>query len=226
MLQLSLQFLNNKDNLMVSLERMTGKPLSLTITDNSTSLLSIRTRANIVAVRMHWMFLKAGEDVIEEIAGFIKTGRGRTPLIRNFIRENRTCLRQKERSSRPPRMRAQGRFYDLKDIFDDCNKEYFEGAVTASIGWGKENLRRVVRKRTLGTYCRHTDTIRINSVLDRRTVPLYFIRYVVYHEMLHSNTKEERKIGRRSVHNPEFRKRERSFKEYEKATSWEKRHGI
>jgi len=75
----------------------------------------------------------------------------------------------------------------------------------------------------LGSYCKHTGTIRINPVLDRRNVPLYFIRFVVYHEMLHSSMREERKNGRRSVHNPEFRKRERLFREYEKAISWEKK---
>ena len=90
---------------------------------------------------------------------------------------------------------------------------------------GKANKRRLVRKRTLGTYCRTTDTIRINPVLDRRSVPLYFIRFVVYHEMLHGYIKEEKKNGRRSLHSPEFKRKERLFKEYQKAVSWEKEYG-
>jgi hypothetical protein len=222
MLQLTLQFSAGKDDLKNSLERLVGKTLSLIITDNSASLLSIRTKGNSVAVRMHWMFLNAGVDVIREIAGFIESRRGRTPLVRRFINENKLCLRKRQRAAGPVCIRTQGRFYNLREIFDDINKEYFEGSVVALIGWGKGNSRRVVRKRTLGTYCRHTDAIRINPVLDRRSVPHYLIRYVVYHEMLHRVVGESKNNGRRSVHSPEFRKRERMFKEYAKAVFWEK----
>lgn len=225
MSQLSLQFSNSKDTLQHYLETVTGKPVSVILTDNSTTMLSIRTKDNSISIRMHWMFLNAGEEVVREIAGFIKTRKGQTPLIRKFISENRTCLKTKEHSLRHTRIRTQGRFFDLRDIFDGVNNEYFGGTVTSSIGWGKETSRRAVRKRTLGSYCRHTDIIRINPVLDRKYVPLYFIRFVVYHEMLHGSTTEEKKNGRRSVHNSGFRKLERLFKEYERAISWEKRHG-
>ncbi len=77
-------------------------------------------------------------------------------------------------------------------------------------------------KRTLGSYCLRTNTIRINPVLDRKTVPDYFIGFIVYHEMLHADMGVCRINGRRSVHSSEFRKRERMFKEYEKALAWEK----
>jgi len=224
MFQMSLQFSEGKDNLKDYFEKMTGKPVSLTVTDNAASLLSIRTKESSVSVRMHWMFLNAGEEVFREIADFIKRRRGRTPLIRKFISENRTCLKKKEQHPRQPDLRTQGRYCDLREIFDHLNNEYFRGCVTASIGWGKGTSRRAVRKRTLGSYCGHAGVIRINPVLDRRSVPLYFIRYVVYHEMLHSVVREQRKNGRRSVHSFEFRKRERLFKEYEKAISWERRN--
>ena len=225
MVQLNLQFANTKDKIEDLLKAMTRRSLSLTITDNSASLLSIRTRNDCVAVRMHWMFLDAGADVISEIAGFIEKGGGRMPLVRKFINENRTCLKKKERSFRQANAYTQGKFYNLREIFDDLNNEYFEGNITASIGWGKVNSRRRVRKRTLGTFCRLRNTVRINPVLDRRTVPLCFIRFVVYHEMLHSEMCELRNNGRRSVHPPKFREREKLFKEYREAVSWEKRCG-
>lgn len=223
MFQLSLQFSNSKDTLKDSLEKMTGKSVSLTLTDNSTNVLSIRTKGNLVSVRMHWMFLNADDEVIIEMASFIKTRKCRTPLIRKFISENQTCLKKREQNSRQLSIHTKGRFHNLREIFDDLNDEYFGGRITASINWGKGNARRAVRNRTLGSYCGHSDTIRINPVLDRRNVPRYFIRYVVYHEMLHSAVKEERENGRRSVHTSEFRKLERLFKDYGKAVSWEKR---
>jgi hypothetical protein len=225
MFQLNLQFLNNKDTMRDSLEKMTGKPVSLRITDNATSLLSIRTRPDLVNVRIHWMFLKAGDDIIKEISGFIKKRKGQTPLIRKFIHENRACIKVRDCSSNPPvKIRTQGRFHDLREMFAALNNAYFGGKVSASIGWGKRNQRRVVRKRILGSYSGHTNTIRINPVLDRKTVPGFFIRYIIYHEMLHSIMQEERKNGRRLLHSPVFRERERLFGEYEKAIAWEKQH--
>ena len=136
-MQLSMQFSDSKDNLKDLLERMIGRPFSLVFTDNSASMLSIRTINGSIAVRMHRMFLNAGEDIIREMAVFIKTRRGRTPLVRKFISENRTCLKKKERSSRTTCMCTQGRFYNLLEIFSDINQGYFEGGITASISWEK-----------------------------------------------------------------------------------------
>lgn len=223
MFQLSLQFSNNKDTLKDYFEKMTGKHISLVLADNSTSVLSIRTKGNSVSVRMHWMFLNAGNDVIREMVDFIKTRKGRTPLIRKFINDNQTCLRRREQNVRPAKARSQGRFHNLREIFASLNNEYFGGRITATISWGKRKAQRTVKKRTLGSYCGQTGIIRINPVLDKKNVPRYFIMYVVYHEMLHSILRGERKNGRRSVHPSAFLKRERLFKDYAKAVLWERR---
>jgi len=221
--QLALQFSNNRETLKNYFEKMTGKHISLIVTDNSCSLLSIKKRSDKISVRMHWMFLNAGNEIIREIIDFIKNRNGRTPLIRKFISDNQVCLKKAERKFRQVRIFTQGRFHDLKEIFHGLNNEYFGGIVTASVSWGKGKARKIVRKRTLGSYCRQTNAIRINPILDRKNVPQYFIRYVVYHEMLHSIVPEEKKNGRRSVHSPDFRKRERLFKDYAKAVSWERK---
>jgi len=217
--------LNNKDTMRDSLEKMTGRPVSLTITDNATSLLLIRTKPDLVSVRMHWMFLKAGDDIIGEMSGFIKKRKIRTPLIRKFIHENRACIKVRDCNSNPPVIiRTQGRFHDLREMFVALNNAYFGGRVSASISWGKRNRRRIVQKRILGSYNGHGNAIRINPVLDKRNVPGFFIRYIIYHEMLHSIVKEEKKNGRRLLHSAAFREREQLFGEYEIAVAYEKKH--
>jgi hypothetical protein len=220
---MSLQFSSNKDTLKNYLEKMTGKCISLFVTDNSNSLISIRKKGNSASVRMHWMFLNAGNEVIMEVADFIKTRKGRTPLIRKFINDNQTCLKRREQNARPVKALTQGRFHNLREIFASLNNEYFGGRITATISWGKGKAQRTVKKRTLGSYCGQTDTIRINPVLDKKNVPRCFIMYVVYHEMLHSILRGEKNNGRRLIHSPEFRKRERLYKEYAKVVSWERR---
>ncbi|MEW6586218.1 MAG: SprT-like domain-containing protein [Nitrospirota bacterium] len=219
---MELPYARSQDKLRDCLEQATGKSVFLVITDNSTRVVSVRPGSRTVCVRLHWMFLHAGDDVVGEIAGFIRVRKGKTPLINRFIRENRHCLR--ERKPRPFKGRIQGSHFNLKELFDSLNQEYFCGRVSAKIGWGKKNSRRSVRKRTLGSYCRQSNVIRINPVLDRKNIPLYYIRYVVYHEMLHCEVGESADNGRRLVHSSEFRIREREFKEYHKARTWDKRH--
>jgi predicted metal-dependent hydrolase len=93
--------------------------------------------------------------------------------------------------------------------------------IRASITWGSGSPRCSVRKRTLGSYSERSHTIRINPVLDRKTVPRYYIAFVVYHEMLHAAMGMPLTGNRRSIHSREFRKREHLFKDYERAVAWE-----
>lgn len=220
--QLSLLITHDKNTLENYLITKTGKPLSLSITDNCTSMLSIKTKGKSVLVRLHWMFLQAGDDVIKEIAEFIKNRKCRTRLIGNFIKENRHCLRKKP--SRTISARTIGKYHDLKALFDSVNDEYFGGRITASITWGNKSPRWAVRRRTLGSYSIQTKTIRIHTCLDRKHVPKFFLKFILYHEMLHSDMQEEKKNGRRLIHSAEFKRRERLFDCYEKAIAWEKRH--
>jgi hypothetical protein len=224
MYQLPLLFSQNKDALENYLEKETGKNVSLTLTDNSSRILSVETKMKTVFVRLHWMFLHAGNDVVKEIGEFIKRKKGRTPCIRKFIRENNKYLKSK--SLRAIRGCAQGSYHNLYEIFNFLNDSYFEGRISASIIWGRKSPRRSVRKRTLGSYSSHSNTIRINPVLDRKTVPGYFIKFIIYHEMLHADMSGGKNNGRRSVHSAGFKKRERLFKDYEKAFRWEKIHLI
>lgn len=207
-----------------SLERLfaqvSGDPVSLVLTDNSTSVLSVKTRDAVVQVRMHRMFLTAGREVIDEIARFVRSRRGTMPLLRQFIRDNRAVLDQGPR--RTIRAVVQGKHYNLRTLYDAVNEEYFGNSVRAIITWGSHVPRRWARKRTLGSYSSLTNTIRISPVLDRRSVPRYFLEFVIYHEMLHAALGIEETEGRRSVHSREFKKRERLFREYERALEWEK----
>lgn len=221
-LQLTIPYALNQDRLKNILGQSAGKPVSLIITDNSTRMVSVKPENNAVSVRLHWMFLHAGDAVIREIAAFLKNSRRRTPRITTFIRENRHCI--KKGNGRLYIGNTKGKYFDLKELFDSINCEYFDQRVHASIGWGRKSPRRSVKRRTLGSYCRDNNIIRIHPVLDRKNVPLYYIRYVIYHEMLHSEIGEENRNGRRLMHSSEFRRRERMFREYRKAKEWDTRH--
>lgn len=218
--QLSLSLSHDENSLRNHLEKATGKTISLKMTDNSTSMISVKMHGKNVSVRLHRIFLNAGVDVIREIAEFIKNKRCMTPLIRDFIKQNSNSLNKKPLQKLS--INTKGKYYDLSGIYESINNEYFNGKVSAAIAWGAKSPRCAVRKRTLGSYSSHTNTIRINPILDKKSVPRYFIKFIVYHEMLHADMGTETKNGRRSVHSREFRRREKLFKYHERAMAWEK----
>ena len=222
--QLALNFRDNETYLKKIFEKTTGRGIALTITDNSTSMLSVKSKGETLYVRLNRIFLEAGTEVVSEVAEFIKKKRGKTPLISGFIRERREHLKKK--TPRRLNLKATGKYYDLLNIFESINRAYFEGSVSSTIAWGKESPRYAVRKRTLGSYSSHTNAIRINSVLDNPRVPRFYIEFIVYHEMLHAFIGVKSKNGRRSIHSKEFREGEKVFKDYEKAMAWEKRNRI
>ncbi|MCK7467569.1 MAG: hypothetical protein MZU91_05210 [Desulfosudis oleivorans] len=108
-------------------------------------------------------------------------------------------------------IRTRGRHHDLKALFDRLNRDYFDGRIRSVITWAPGKNLRSARKRTLGSYIRTTDTIRINPVLDRKSIPRYVIEFIIYHEMLHADMGVTVTKGRRIVHSVEFKRRERLF---------------
>ena len=222
--QLSFLFEHDPGFLVQIFERASGRPVTLVLTDNSTSMLSIRKKGTMSCVRLHRMFLCADEGTLKEIALFIKHGSGSLTRFRAFLNKMRSVVRQISPRSFPAR--TQGKCYDLLAIFERLNEEYFDSSLTSIITWGTRSSRKAVRKRTLGSFSNHTNIIRINPVLDRKTVPEYYIEFVVYHEMLHAAIGIMVKNGRRSVHTRAFRDRERLFKDYDKAIQWEQTLGL
>jgi hypothetical protein len=221
--QTELLFSHNKDTLSSYLEREAGKPVYLTVTDNSSSMIYVKTTRDLIHIRLHRMFLDAGNEVIRELASFVKRRKGSTPLIRDFLRKNRNSFENSNKRTRKVAIRTRGRYHDLQELFALVNDRYFGRKIMASISWGKKTPRWSVIKRTLGSYSHQTNTIWINPVLDKKNVPLYLVKFIIYHEMLHCDIPVERKKGRRLVHSPEFRKRERLFERYEKVLAWEKK---
>jgi predicted SprT family Zn-dependent metalloprotease len=218
--QLRLPFAHDEHTLKDHLQQLTGRDLNLIITDNATSMLSVRKKAESITVRLHKMFLHAGTEVCLEVADFIKKGRSDRQSIRSFISQNRHLLKQKSPVKLTPRVAGEN--YCLKKIFDSLNSEYFDGTISSSITWGKSNSKKRVRMRTMGSYNAETSTIRINPLLDKKTVPEYFLEFVVYHEMLHAYLGIKTRNGRRSIHSGEFRFHEKKFRHYAKAREWER----
>ncbi len=219
--QLTFTFHLDETSLKSYLEKATRRIISLVITDNSTSMLSIREKSDSLLIRLHRIFLAAGREVLKELSDYIKGRKRKTPLIRDFIKSNTHQIRK--RPQRKISIKTEGCHYNLLDIYHSVNSTYFNDSVSADITWGSRGPKRAARRRTLGSYTCQNHMIRINPILDSRKVPYYFLEYIVYHEMLHADIGIERDRGRRIIHSREFNKREKMFKNYTRAVDWEKK---
>jgi|ERR1043166_1475390 hypothetical protein len=120
-------------------------------------------------------------------------------------------------------LQHEGRHFDLRQIFDDLNARYFRDRIRGyKVVWSRRRKQRPRDYFVFGTIQEQDRVIRINSLLDQPFVPSWFLRYVLYHEMLHAIVPDEPlRNGRRRVHTDEFNRRERKFRGYQRARRWE-----
>ena len=173
------------------------------------------------------MFKNAPEHVFEAILKiYTRITRKSTraacrKIIRDFISQNRHRIVCKPKTcgclTDPT-----GKVFDLREIYNNLNIKHFSSRLNIDITWSHKP-----NKRLMGTW---KDTgleknlIRINRLLDTKKVPPYYIDYLVYHEMLHEIFKQRTVNGRIQRHPKEFRKTERDFPLYQKASKWQKEH--
>ena len=114
---------------------------------------------------------------------------------------------------------AQGRVYNLEEIFDDLNRRFFYGLLgRPHMTWSRERARNA-----LGHYDPAHNAIVVSRVFDDPRVPRYAVEYLVYHEMLHLKHPVRLRGSRRCVHPKQFQDEEKLFPELEKAKAFLKR---
>jgi hypothetical protein len=218
------------------------------LTDNRRTILTVRAERRgepaPLRLRLHRSFLDAPADALQAVADFARSARGtnRSREALATIREHfsRHCAVTPAAKRRRPVLRPQGETYDLRELRDEINRDYFGGKLKVKITWGKgasseadsaapagKKVRRRRPRRSslqLGSYSYEDKLIRIHRLLDEPQVPRYVVEAVVYHELLHAALPPEVRNGRRYVHTPEFRRRERQFRLLSRAESWVERN--
>ncbi|MEO8353927.1 MAG: SprT-like domain-containing protein [Chthoniobacteraceae bacterium] len=117
----------------------------------------------------------------------------------------------------------QGRYFNLRAVFDKLNARYFRNRFRSySIVWGRRRRIRPRDQIVFGTIQEEDRVIRIHPLLDRSFVPTWFLEYVVFHEMCHAVVPDKyTKSGRRIVHHEAFHSWERKFWWFKRAKLWE-----
>lgn len=207
------------------IETQVGKRLCVKINDNHSTMLSVKWGPDCTKVSLHRMFLKAPINIMNELACYLKKEkRFISPVIKAYIEDNLKKLNYQKQVDRQ-KLYIQGNVYNLQTIYNELNHEYFDGELNLHITWfGKVQQRNRTRV-TFGLYHDPLRLIKIHRILDTPSFPDYFIRYVIYHEMVHHVCPayvDEKGISR--IHSKEFKALEKGFRHYDLALQWVREH--
>lgn len=92
-----------------------------------------------------------------------------------------------------------------------------------TIGYGRWPSRPPRRSIDLGNYEHERAWVRIHPVLDADWVPAWFVRFVLFHELLHAVAARERWDGG-APHGPTFRAAEARLPDTARAHAWQREH--
>ncbi|HEY0705283.1 MAG TPA: hypothetical protein VGG33_00710 [Polyangia bacterium] len=201
-----------------------GRTLSVRLTDNRYTMVMVRRAPSAYVLRLHRMFANADRALLEAIARYVVANDAEaSSVIGAFIAKNQHTIPKQPQRKRRVVLRTEGRAHDLQVLFEQLNREYFAGQLQAQITWGSAPRRLQARRSIkMGSFAVEDRLIRIHPVLDDSAVPEYFVAWIIFHEMLHGKFEVFRKGDRRCFHSKEFLAEERTFREYERASAWER----
>lgn len=207
------------------LEQGSRKKLKVKINDNRSTMLSVKWEPDCTKVSLHRMFLEAPQNIMEELACYLRReSKIISPTVKAFIENNLQKLDYSHQLDRS-KLTSQGNVYNLRHLYHELNHEYFKGKLDLHITWfGKSNQRSRSRV-TFGLYHDPLRLIKIHRLLDSPSFPEYVVSYVIYHEMLHHVCPayvDEKGMNR--VHSKEFKAKEQKYRHYELAQTWIKDH--
>ena len=206
------------------LEEFSKKKIDLTLKKNRSTYIALREkRKKRVKLTLHLFFLQANEDLLKDLVKYLfENDKEAKKNVRTFAEK---CYEKEKyfHSVSNKQIYTKGKIYDLKKLYGEIDKQYFQGKIKASITYFSMPLYKKGRHCTFGSYDSRLKLIRINEMLDSSFFPFYFVSFVIYHEMLHEVFPAKiTKSGRRQIHGRDFREKEKEFFFYSQAKEWEK----
>lgn len=187
---------------------------------------TIRLREGKLFVRLSDLLEGAPEAVLRAIAHILLAKMYRKPIERAHATRYRRHISGHDISRKAHLMRqvrgrkriesAQGRTYNLDDIFEELNRRFFYGLLARpQMTWSRDHARN-----RLGHYDPAHNAIVVSRVFDHPRVPGYAVEYIVYHEMLHLKHPVKLRGSRRCVHSSEFQAEEKLFPHLDQAKAF------
>lgn len=181
-------------------------------------------------VRLHSMFAGAPPPVHRAVASWIRSGKRAPRACAELDDWIAIALDASAAAPHVVEEDARGLHYDLGSLAKGLVAGEFAGdfgpeAKLPAITWGRRGASRTRNSLRLGSFDPDPRLVRIHPVLDQAGVPAWFVRFVLFHELLHAAHPPERGSDNRWVHHgPVFRRRERAYVDFERAVEWERRN--
>lgn len=193
-----------------------GPRVTIHFTNNRRSMVSLRRNGRATTLRIQKGFETAPAPLLDDLARLLAG--------HNTPAWNRVCAFAKTLPAGGPPLKPSpnnapnplGRVFDLGEILDEINHEYFNDTLPTQITWGQKKPSRRGRRRSrslqFGSWDETLDLIRIHPALDDPRVPRAFLRYLVHHELCHAASPPIRTPGAsRKIHHPDFKALEARF---------------
>ena len=210
-----------------------GVPVNVRSTRSRRAPLTLR-RERILArpsleLRLHPFFEHAPEDVREAVVAWARSGRrARRACAQLTIWIEGEIDRLPPRPVDPASLSPRGRHHDLEPMLDDLLRtelsEELAGKPRPLATWGRVAPSRTRGSLRLGSFDTERGLARIHPALDQPGVPGWFVRYVLFHELLHCVFPPHRDGQGRWIHHPpQLLARERAYPDHRRALEWEAR---
>jgi predicted metal-dependent hydrolase len=187
---------------------------------------TIRMREGKLLVRLSDLLEGAPDPVLRAIAHILLAKMYRKPIERNYSTRYRRYISGQDITKKAHLVRqmrgrkriesAQGRTYNLENIFEELNQRFFYGLLARpQMTWSRDQARN-----RLGHYDPAHNAIVVSRAFDHPRVPSYALEYIVYHEMLHLKHPVKLRGSRRCVHSTEFQAEEKLFPRLDEAKAF------
>lgn len=184
-------------------------------------MLSVKWEPDYTRVSLHRIFLDAPRNVMEALACYLRQeDKNIDSSVKAFIEDNLQKLDYSHLLNRQ-KLYSQGNVYNLQNIYNELNQEYFDGKLSLFITWFGKPIQRNRSRVTFGLYHDPLKLIKVNKILDSPAYPDYLVSYVVYHEMVHHVCPAYfDENGQHRIHSKEFKEREAEFRYFDLAKNW------
>ena len=149
-----------------------GVAVTIMLTNNRSSMVTIDPTQDPVQVRLHRAFLGAPLSVLRALRSYLRTRRTAAWRIVALFAGSI------EPDQRIPRsLNVRGAVFNLKEINDEVNRDFFNKRLTCRIGWGRRRIpKRKRRSQSIrfGSWNRTLQTVTVNPLLDDPRVPRDF----------------------------------------------------
>jgi len=184
---------------------------------------TIRLRDGVMHVRISDLLEGAPESIINAIAHILLAKIYRKPIQPLYATRYRRYVSSHDMTAKAHLVRqvrgrkriesARGKVYDLDEIFEEMNRQFFHGLLARpQMTWSRTHARN-----SLAHYDPAHNAIVVSRVFDHVRVPRHAVEYIVYHEMLHLKHPVKLRGSRRCVHGPEFQAEEKLFPQLDEA---------